>query len=123
MVITGDLFDGRIRLDAETISRLKRLSCPVYFVSGNHDGYSGARKIKLILSEAGVRVLNSEMFVHDGQLFPIDLINSYLFGYNQVMNQYKSTKVYFFHGSGIFGLPMRLSARFEIALYTFRPTI
>lgn len=195
VVITGDLFDGRIRLDAETISPLKRLSCPVYFVSGNHDGYSGAREIKRILSEAGVCVLNNEMVVQDGlqiigldymmpdrnaqdmmhaplggptisevlpalhiqkekpavllhhnpigaryayengidlymaghthagQLFPINLINPYLFEYNQGMNQYKTTKVYVSHGSGTFGPPMRLGTRSEITLYTLRATI
>lgn len=195
VVITGDLFDGRIRLNAETIAPLKRLNCPVYFVSGNHDGYSGARDIKRILTEAGVRVLNNEKIeqdglqivgldymmpdrntgdmmhapfggttisevlptlhiekekpaillhhnpigaryayengidlymaghTHAGQLFPVNLINPYLFEFNEGMNYYKTTKVYVSHGSGTFGPPMRLGTRSEITLYTLRASV
>ncbi|HYQ58115.1 MAG TPA: metallophosphoesterase, partial [Draconibacterium sp.] len=38
--ITGDLFDGKIRLNSESLEPLKQLNAPVYFVEGNHDGYS-----------------------------------------------------------------------------------
>jgi len=61
VVITGDLFDGRVHLKQETLEPLRQLGVPVLFVEGNHDGYSGLEKIKALLREAGVRVLENEM--------------------------------------------------------------
>jgi uncharacterized protein len=61
VVITGDLFDGRVHLKQETLEPLQQLSVPVLFVEGNHDGYSGVEEIKGILREAGVRVLQNEI--------------------------------------------------------------
>ncbi len=61
VVITGDLFDGRVSLNRETLDPLRQLGVPVLFVEGNHDGYSGVEKIKDILREAGVRVLENEI--------------------------------------------------------------
>lgn len=59
--ITGDLFDGRIRLNEESVEPLKKLNAPVYFVEGNHDGYSGAEEVKQNLREIGVTVLENEV--------------------------------------------------------------
>lgn len=61
VVITGDLFDGRVQLKQETLDPLRQLTVPVLFVEGNHDGYSGVEEIKKILREAGVRVLENEI--------------------------------------------------------------
>jgi uncharacterized protein len=61
VVITGDLFDGRVHLKQETLDPLRNLNVPVLFVEGNHDGYSGVEKIKQILREAGIRVLENEV--------------------------------------------------------------
>ena len=58
--ITGDLFDGRIRLNMEVIEPLKQIKVPVYFVEGNHDGYTNIRKIKNKLTAIGVHVLSNE---------------------------------------------------------------
>ena len=59
--LTGDLFDGRIQLKEETLEPLKRLDVPVYFVEGNHDGYTGPDTIKQMLRKAGVIVLENEV--------------------------------------------------------------
>lgn len=59
--ITGDLFDGKIRLNDESLAPLARLDAPVYFVEGNHDGYSGAVEIKQRLRKIGVQVLENEV--------------------------------------------------------------
>jgi predicted MPP superfamily phosphohydrolase len=61
LLITGDLFDGKIRLNAEALEPLKQLDIPIYFVEGNHDGYSGVQKIKKLLREQGVHVLENEV--------------------------------------------------------------
>lgn len=70
--ITGDLFDGKIRLNKASIEPLKELSAPVYFVEGNHDGYSGAQEVKAKLREIGVSVLENEV-THFGELQIIGL--------------------------------------------------
>ena len=60
VVITGDMFDGRVRLYPEVLRPLVKLTMPIYFVEGNHDGYSGAREIKQMLTDAGVTVLSNQ---------------------------------------------------------------
>lgn len=59
--LTGDLFDGRIQLNKEALEPLKKLEVPVYFVEGNHDGYTGPDTIKKILREVGVIVLENQV--------------------------------------------------------------
>ncbi|MDX1286087.1 MAG: metallophosphoesterase, partial [Draconibacterium sp.] len=59
--ITGDLFDGKIRLSKSSLKPLQDLNAPVYFVEGNHDGYSGAQEIKQKLRDIGVHVLENEV--------------------------------------------------------------
>lgn len=61
IVITGDLFDGRIRLNKESLEAMTELNAPVFFVNGNHDGYSGLRSINSLLEEMGIRVLKNEL--------------------------------------------------------------
>lgn len=70
--ITGDLFDGKIRLNSKSLEPLKHLGAPVYFVEGNHDGYSGAKEIKQKLREIGVAVLENEV-THFNQIQIIGL--------------------------------------------------
>ncbi|MBL7113565.1 MAG: metallophosphoesterase [Bacteroidales bacterium] len=70
--LTGDLFDGKIRLSQENISPLKKIKVPVYFVNGNHDGYSGVETIKEYLRNINVRVLENEID-HFGELQIIGL--------------------------------------------------
>ena len=70
--ITGDLFDGKIRLNDESFAPLGKLNAPVYFVEGNHDGYTGAAHIKQKLREIGVQVLENEV-THFSQLQIIGL--------------------------------------------------
>ena len=59
--ITGDLFDGRIRLNSINLEPLKQLKAPIYFVDGNHDGYTGVQVIKNQLRSIGVQVLENEV--------------------------------------------------------------
>jgi predicted MPP superfamily phosphohydrolase len=66
VVITGDLFDGKVHLKQETLEPLQQLRVPVFFVEGNHDGYSGVEKIKELLRVAGVRVLENEVTEVEG---------------------------------------------------------
>jgi len=70
--ITGDLFDGRIRLNTESLEPLKQVNAPIYFIEGNHDGYSGAEEVKQNLRKIGVTVLENEV-THFNQIQIIGL--------------------------------------------------
>ncbi len=59
--LTGDLYDGKINLNKEVIAPFGHLDVPIYFVEGNHDDYSGSRRIKQELVETGVIVLENEV--------------------------------------------------------------
>ena len=72
VVITGDLFDGRINLTRDALSPLAQLKAPVYFIEGNHDRYTGVGTIKDLLRQMGVNVLENEM-VNWGELQIIGL--------------------------------------------------
>ena len=61
VVITGDLFDGRIRLKQSVLEPLEELKAPVFFIDGNHDGYTGVKKVKKLVANAGVKVLENEV--------------------------------------------------------------
>lgn len=61
VAITGDLFDGKIRLGNGSVEHFRKLDMPVYFVSGNHDGYSGVEEVKEDLRKAGVHVLSNRV--------------------------------------------------------------
>jgi predicted MPP superfamily phosphohydrolase len=65
--ITGDLFDGRSRLNQESISPLSQIKAPVYFVEGNHDGYAGVKTVKQYLRNLNVNVLENQV-VNFGEL-------------------------------------------------------
>ncbi|HVI75531.1 MAG TPA: metallophosphoesterase [Anaeromyxobacteraceae bacterium] len=62
VVITGDLVDGTVRQLRAATEHLARLSAPhgVYFVTGNHDYYSGARPWLAELRRYGVKTLGNE---------------------------------------------------------------
>lgn len=66
VVITGDMFDGRVRLNTEVIEPFNRLNVPIYFVEGNHDGYSGRHDIKNLLSGTDIKVLSNEIVEFNG---------------------------------------------------------
>ncbi|MFC2168360.1 metallophosphoesterase [Acidobacteriota bacterium] len=59
--ITGDLFDGKIGLNMDVISPLTELDIPIYFIEGNHEGYTDSEKIKDELRRTGIRVLEDEV--------------------------------------------------------------
>ena len=40
VVITGDLIDGNIRLTKEMLEPFNLITCPIYYVSGNHEDYT-----------------------------------------------------------------------------------
>ena len=70
VAVTGDLVDGRVRDLAEHVAPLAGLRSRhgTYFVTGNHEYYSGADDWIAELRRLGVRVLNNEHVVlrHDG---------------------------------------------------------
>ena len=65
VVITGDLFDGKINLKAENLEPLKQIKAPIYFVEGNHDNYTGIKTIKSYLRNIGIIVLENEIIEYE----------------------------------------------------------
>ncbi|MFR9559271.1 MAG: metallophosphoesterase, partial [Rikenellaceae bacterium] len=87
VVITGDMFDGRVRLSSDVVRPFTELGVPVYFSEGNHDGYSGSRDIKQLLEENGVIVLENEKAEFGGlQIVGLD----YLMPDNETFNLHGS---------------------------------
>jgi len=62
VAITGDLVDGDARLLAGEVAPLAGLRARhgVYFVTGNHDHYSGAREWSAVVAGLGIRVLRNQ---------------------------------------------------------------
>jgi predicted MPP superfamily phosphohydrolase len=62
VAITGDLVDGTVEQLAEQVAPLAKLRAKhgVYFVTGNHEYYSGAEKWIAHLGSLGIRVLRNE---------------------------------------------------------------
>ncbi len=194
VVITGDLFESEYNLNESTLSPLKDIKAPVYFVDGNHDIYTNDSKVKRLVADAGARVLENEMveecgiqiigldymdadnnstedvvphesktqtirntmpkFVidsakpsivlhhspiggrfiaeagaglflaghtHGGQMFPLTIINNYLFEFNRGLYEKYGMQVYVSCGTGTFGPPMRFGTTSEIAVLNLLP--
>ncbi|MFN8640174.1 MAG: metallophosphoesterase [Candidatus Binatia bacterium] len=69
VAITGDLVDGDVRHIGDELAPLAALRAPhgVYFVTGNHDYYSGADAWAARVAELGARPLrNQRVTIHRG---------------------------------------------------------
>jgi predicted MPP superfamily phosphohydrolase len=62
VAVTGDLVDGKVALLADEVAPFGGLRARdgVYFVTGNHDHYSGANDWAQAIAALGVRVLRNE---------------------------------------------------------------
>jgi predicted MPP superfamily phosphohydrolase len=62
IAVTGDLVDGSLERLREEVEPLTRLSAPlgVFFVTGNHEYYSGVREWLPEIERMGMRVLRNE---------------------------------------------------------------
>jgi len=62
VAVTGDLVDGRLDRISDEVEPLSglRARCGVFFVTGNHDHYSGARDWTGRVRDLGMRVLRNE---------------------------------------------------------------
>lgn len=61
VVITGDLGDGSRLINENSFEPFKELKMPIYFVTGNHDGYSGLNNVYSALNNANVVILNDRL--------------------------------------------------------------
>lgn len=68
ILITGDLFDGMAGDPAPFIESLNRLRAKsgIFFVSGNHEVYTGMNKVMAALSQTDIRVLDDDLAEIDG---------------------------------------------------------
>ena len=84
IAVTGDLVDGRVRELHTEVAPLSRLRAKdgVYFVTGNHDHYSGARDWARHVADRGMTVLrNRHVTIGDaGQCFHLAGVNDHSSG-------------------------------------------
>jgi predicted MPP superfamily phosphohydrolase len=66
VLITGDLADGSSTIYKNSFYPFKQLKMPIFFTSGNHDGYSGIDNVFNALKYADVHVLHNEMIEFQG---------------------------------------------------------
>jgi predicted MPP superfamily phosphohydrolase len=72
---TGDLLDSKFQLKKESMDPLAGLNAPVFFVEGNHDGYTGVEAIKGYLRKIGVNVVQNELIAWgDLQIIGLDFM-------------------------------------------------
>ncbi len=62
IVITGDMVDGTVEELKHHVASLADLRAPhgVYFITGNHEFYSGAKEWRAHITSLGIRVLSNE---------------------------------------------------------------
>jgi predicted MPP superfamily phosphohydrolase len=73
VLITGDLIDGPGTYNPGTIQRFDSIGAPVFFVTGNHEGFAGTGIIKRLLNNTNIRWLRNESVNFKGiELIGID---------------------------------------------------
>jgi len=60
VLITGDLIDGPGTYDPRTIQRFDSIGAPVFFITGNHEGFAGLPLIEQLLNRTSIRWLRDE---------------------------------------------------------------
>jgi uncharacterized protein len=65
VLITGDLVDNDKATTAKAMEHLNRLVVPVFFVTGNHEGYVGYDKVAKLLAATRVHWLRNEAVILD----------------------------------------------------------
>jgi predicted MPP superfamily phosphohydrolase len=83
VAVTGDVVDGRVEHLADDVAPFAELAARhgVYFVTGNHEYYSGMKSWSQKLTELGLRRLDNERVpIHDGNggLFELAGVNDHL---------------------------------------------
>jgi predicted MPP superfamily phosphohydrolase len=82
IAITGDLVDGSVEHLADAVAPLAGLKARhgVFFVTGNHEYYSGVAEWLPFLTGLGIRVLRNERVAvgHDGMAFDLAGVDDWL---------------------------------------------
>jgi predicted MPP superfamily phosphohydrolase len=73
VLITGDIADNFNKSTQEALAALRNLKGPVFFVTGNHEMYTGPDRVTKLLTELNVKVLRNQLIDYDGiQIIGID---------------------------------------------------
>jgi predicted MPP superfamily phosphohydrolase len=77
VLITGDMADANMALNADTFKPLAKFAAPVYFVIGNHETYIDTNLALELIEKYGVRVLHNEIIYANGlQIIGLDYMNA-----------------------------------------------
>ena len=89
VVITGDLVDGNIRLTKEMLAPFNQITCPIYYVSGNHEEYTWkAEAFELIETTTNIIHLQNNVINFNNKLniIGVDYIFSFTKGFNYIID-------------------------------------
>lgn len=79
VVIGGDLYDGTAVDEVKVIEPLRNLKAPkgLYFITGNHEEFSGKDKYAPYIKNVGIKILDNEKINLDGvELIGVDYFNT-----------------------------------------------
>jgi uncharacterized protein len=139
VAITGDLVDGRVQDLAQDVASLADLRSRhgSFFVTGNHEYYSGAAEWIALLRTLGLRVLLAHQprsaeaaadagfdvqlcgHTHGGQFWPWNLLVKLQQPFVAGLHRLRTLWVYTSRGTGYWGPPLRLGAPSEITRLRF----
>ena len=60
VLITGDFIESAEHINDDTLDPLNNLNIPIYFVTGNHEGYADLEKTIPILKNSKITILENE---------------------------------------------------------------
>jgi uncharacterized protein len=66
VLITGDLLDGRFKMDHGILRAFNSIISPIYMCTGNHDRYAGSEFLNELLKVTNVRVMHNDMEIVKG---------------------------------------------------------
>ena len=89
LVITGDIVDGNIQMTKEMLEPFKKAPCPIYYSSGNHEGYTWEENVyNVIENYSNIKHLKNEMITIDDKINLIGI--DYRFNRTQIRNNLDS---------------------------------
>ena len=66
--ITGDMIDGNIKMTREMIEPFQQITCPIYFVSGNHEDYTWREEAYQIIDTTNIKRMEDSYINFDNKI-------------------------------------------------------
>ena len=86
--ITGDMIDGNIKMTREMIEPFEQLTCPIYFISGNHEDFTWKEEAYNIIDSTNIKRIGNSIINFNNKINIIGL--DYLSDTSVVIEQLKN---------------------------------